>query len=362
MVFYIFLMIPGELLLIIDCIGKIGHHLMHYKEGIEPLFHRVVIESGSPTSRAVRPFNAPIHEAQFSDFLSAAGVPSTLSPDEILPFLRTVPSEVIQEAQIAVFDKYNPSLQWAFQPVIDGEIIPRPPLETWKSGLWHRVPVMTGFQRNEGSLYVNRAMQTGAEFVDFFRTLLPLLSEEDLDTIDRLYPDPATVPDSIYKEERKGVGEQYKRIEAAYGHYAYVAPVRQTAEFASAGADGVPVYVYQWAAVSDVILGARHADNMRYEVCDPATVVVSKNQEALARAVNGYVTRFICSGDPNQEGEERWERYEGGTGKAGAMVFGLGCDELVGGGGLGQAASFVQDGWGRMECEFWWSKVDLSQQ
>lgn len=330
---------------------------MHFTEGKKPLFNRVVIESGAPTSRAVRPAHAPVHEAQFVDFLKEAGVPPTLPQSEIFPFLRAQPSDVIQKAQIAVFDKYNPSLKWAFQPVIDGEIIPRPPLESWKQGKWHKVPIMTGFQRNEGSLYVNKAMSKSEEFVEFFRDLLPLLAEEDLETIDKLYPDPATIEDSPYQETRDGVGAQYKRIEAAYGHYAYVAPVRQTAEFASP--EGVPVYLYQWAAISTVLNGAQHADNMRYEVCDPKVVSVSKNQLELAQTLNSYVTNFITKGDPNQEGLENWGTYSKEAPKA--MVFGLGNKELIGG-DLGKAATFTGDSWGRKESEFWWSKVDLSQQ
>lgn len=325
----------------------------------KPLFHRAVIESGAPTSRAVRPADAPVHEAQFADFLVEAGVPSTLAPAEIFPFLRAQPSEVIQKAQIAVFDKYNPSLKWAFQPVIDGDIIPRPPLESWQAGKWHKVPLLTGFQRNEGSLYVNKAMSQSDEFVAFFRDLLPLLSEEDLQTIDALYPDPTRVADSPYREERAGVGAQYKRIEAAYGHYAYVAPVRQTAEFAAASPSHQPVYLYQWAALSSVLNGAQHADNMRYEVCDPKVVGVSPNQAELAQTINAYVTNFIATGDPNGEGLEHWGTYIKGDPKA--MVFGLGNEELIGG-PLGKAATFMEDGWGRKESEFWWSKVDLSQQ
>lgn len=331
---------------------------MHYSEDSKPLFNRVIIESGAATSRAVRPYDAPVHEAQFRDFLSAAGVPGDLAEDEIFPFLRSQPTEIIQEAQISVFDKYNPSLKWAFQPVIDGELIPRPPLDSWREGKWHKVPIMTGFQRNEGSLYVDKTMSESHQFVGFFRNLLPLLSEEDLATIDTLYPDPAKISTSPYLEDRGGVGAQYKRIEAAYGHYAYVAPVRQTAEYAS---EAVPVYVYQWAAISTVLNGAQHADNMKYEVCDPKAVAVSENQAELAKTLNSYVTNFIAKGNPNagDGGKPVWETYKKDDPKA--MVFGLGNEELIGG-ALGKAATFTEDSWGRKESEFWWSKVDLSQQ
>ncbi|KAG8672034.1 hypothetical protein FPOAC1_005294 [Fusarium poae] len=291
---------------------SIGHHIMHYKEGVVPLFHKAIIESGAPTSRAVRPHDAPIHEAQFKDFLREVGVPEALPENEIFPYLRNQPEKVITDAQTATFDKYNPSLRWAFQPVIDGEIIARPPLETWKQGKWHKVPIMTGFTTNEGSLYVDKTMSESSQFRHFWAELLPLLSSEDLDTIEELYRDPAKFEDSEYKETRKDMGSQYKRIEAAYAHYAYVAPARQTAELAS---PSVPVYLYHWAAVSTVNNGAQHADNMRYEVCDAKVVAVSPTQNDLARTLNHYVTSFITKGDPNAVAGEyparpKWESYD----------------------------------------------------
>ncbi|EWG52091.1 triacylglycerol lipase [Fusarium verticillioides 7600] len=340
---------------------SIGHHIMHYKEGVAPLFHKAIIESGAPTSRAVRPYNAPIHEAQFKDFLRAVGVPEDLPECEIFPYLRQQPEKVITDAQTATFDKYNPSLRWAFQPVIDGEVIARPPLETWKSGKWHKVPIITGFTTNEGSLYVNKQMSESSQFRHFWAELLPLLTSEDLDTIEELYRDPAKFENSEYKETRKGMGSQYKRIEAAYAHYAYVAPARQTAELAS---PSVPVYLYHWAAVSTVNNGAQHADNMRYEVCDPKVVAVSETQKDLAKTLNHYVTSFITRGDPNAVSGEypqrpRWEAYDPKSPKV--LRFGEGNEELIGG-DAGKTAVFTDDDWARKQSEFWWSKVDISQQ
>ncbi|KAM0214080.1 hypothetical protein ACHAPA_008048 [Fusarium lateritium] len=340
---------------------SIGHHIMHYKEGFAPLFHKAIIESGAPTSRAVRPYDAPIHEAQFKDFLREAGVPEDLPENDIFPFLRKQPEKVITDAQTAIFDKYNPSLRWAFQPVIDGEIIARPPLETWKQGKWHKVPIMTGFTTNEGSLYVDQKMSESSQFRHFWAELLPLLSSEDLDTIEELYRDPAKYEDSEYKETRKGMGSQYKRIEAAYAHYAYVAPARQTAELASSSA---PVYLYHWAALSTVNNGAQHADNMRYEVCDPKVIAVSQTQKDLAKTLNHYVTSFITRGDPNAVAGEypdrpKWEAYNSKDPKV--LRFGDGNEELIGG-DAGTTAVFSKDEWGRKQSEFWWSKVDISQQ
>lgn len=340
---------------------SIGHHLLDYGEGKKPLFHRAVMESGAPTSRAVRNYDAPIHEEQFQAFLAEAGCPKDLPEAEVLPFLRGVSTEVIAKAQEKVFYGYNPSLRWAFQPVIDGEIIRRRPIDAWRQGLWHKLPVMTGFNGNEGSLYVDRQMATPDQFTGFFRTLLPQLEPADLQAINALYPDPAAAADSPYREVRDGIGAQYKRIEAAYAHYAYVAPVRQTAHLAS---PEVPVYIYHWALQSSIVGGASHGDNMKYEGMDPAVLKISPTQKEMAGTLHAYVTSFICTGDPSGLAGEyaqrpQWPAYDNSGPKI--MIFGQKNKELVGG-SVGPPAEVNDDVWAKTESDFWWSKVEISQQ
>ncbi|KAK6215627.1 carboxylesterase [Colletotrichum tabaci] len=344
---------------------SIGHILINDEGQYNPpLFHKVILESGAPTSRAVRPYNAPIHEAQFADFLAETGCPPGLSAAETFRHLRAAPSEVVQRAQITVFDKYNPSLRWAFQPVIDGDVIPRPPIESWRLDRWRKVPVMTGFNRNEGSIYISKQVSRSDEFTTFFADLLPLLSREDVATIDALYPDPLTVADSPYREHLDGTGAQYRRLEIAYGQYAYVAPVRQTAELASR-ASPEPVYLYQWGLESSVLDRARHGENMYYETCEPAKTKISPAQKELCLTLNAYIASFIVAGDPNAvRGESSpdrptWERYVPEDPKA--LVFGEENKELIGG-EPGVPARLHPDTWARKESEFWWSKVDVSQQ
>lgn len=327
------------------------------------MFHRVIIESGAPTSRAVRPYNAKVHEEQFVDFLKEVGCPPDLPETKIFPFLRSLPSLVVTNAQTAVFDKYNPSLRWAFQPVIDGDLISRKPLEAWESKVWNKVPIMTGFNGNEGTMYVDKNMSEASQFRDFWHKLLPELSSSDLDTIESLYPDPSLVSTSPYVETREGegLGPQYKRIEAAYGHYAYVAPVRQTAHFASS--QGAPVYLYHWALPRTVVGRANHGDNMYYETYNTGITEISDSQKELSGTLHAYLTSFITTGDPNAvsgryEQRPQWEPYRPEATKV--MIFGEGNEELIGG-SVAPPAKCVADDWAKEETEFWWSKVPISQ-
>jgi carboxylesterase type B len=190
--------------------------------------------------------------------------------------------------------------------------------------------------------------------------LLPQLTEDDLREIDRLYPDPDKVPESIYREDRldQGLGRMFKRIEAAYAHYAYIAPVRQTAHLASSE---VPVYLYHWALRSDVIGGARHGDNMMYEMRDPKTCAKSEAANELSVVIHAYLTSFICTGDPNQPRDQYgdkplWAKYDVNLPKI--MILGKQTDLVTG--DVGPPAELEDDVWAKTESDFWWSKVGLA--
>ncbi|GKZ67907.1 hypothetical protein AnigIFM50267_002462 [Aspergillus niger] len=346
---------------------SIAHHIMNYNPPNTPLFHRAIIESGAATSRAVHPYNASLHESQFTDFLTETGC-TNLPDSAILPCLRALPSSAITTASISVFDKYNPSIRWAFQPVIDHEIIHRRPIDAWRSGKWNRMPILTGFNSNEGTYYVPRNLSLSEDFTSFFRTLLPAYPESDIQTIDEIYPDPnvyATASPYLDTRPIPNLGRQFKRLEAAYGHYAYACPVRQTAGFVANDNGGdEPVFLYRWALNKTVIGGANHGDQMEYETFNPAVRDISEAQREVAGLFHAYVTSFVVHGDPNvlggrYEAREVWKSFSGEGGEV--MVFGEGNDERAGGDGVGVAARLKRDEWGVRECGFWSGRSGISE-
>ncbi|PBP26033.1 carboxylesterase family protein [Diplocarpon rosae] len=340
---------------------QIGHHILNYEEGVAPLFHKAIIESGAPTSRAVHPYNAPVHEDQFALFISEAGC-SDVPKNTVMSCLRSKPEKSITNASTAVFEKYNPSLRWAFQPVIDHALIRGRPIDTWNSGKWNKIPIMTGHVSNEGTYYVPASSSTSDDFANFWHVLLPHYTPQDLGAIESLYPDPSKHETSIYKETRNmetiGVGPQFKRVEAAYAHYAYVCPVRQTADIASSFQDP-PVWLYHWALNQTVKGGANHGDNMYYETFPEDITSMSEAQKEVSGKYHAYVTSFITQSDPNTiQGRyaERplWEKYESKAERV--MTFGQGNDERAGGTGVGVAAQMLGSEWIKKQCAFWWMK------
>ncbi|MGG6497251.1 UNVERIFIED_CONTAM: carboxylesterase family protein, partial [Bacteroidetes bacterium 56_B9] len=86
------------------------------------------------------PADSKLHEVQFQKLVDQVGCDIKASDLDLISCLRKAPTDAIQAAQTAVFDEYNPSVRWAWQPVIDNDIISRRPLGAWKSGKWHKVP------------------------------------------------------------------------------------------------------------------------------------------------------------------------------------------------------------------------------
>ncbi|PGH27711.1 hypothetical protein AJ80_00498 [Polytolypa hystricis UAMH7299] len=343
---------------------SVGHHVMHHDES-SPLFQRVMIESGAATSRAIYPYNNPLTKNQTEEFLFETGCQG-LPEQETMPCLRRASPVTIGRASWKIFARYGKPVRWPFQPVIDGDIIPRAPIRAWESGRWNKVPILTGFNTNEGCTFVPTSMSESHEFIDFFRILIPAMSEDDLNALDLLYPDPLKFPDSPYVETRPiSVGPQFKRVEAAYAHFAYICPVRQTAHLASAGQDA-PVYLYHWALNKTVQNGANHADQVEYEVYSPGVRNISPAQAEIAGILHAYFTSFITTGDPNAvkgrfPDRPTWSAFDNSNGKNKVMLFGEGNDERAGGGGVGVPAQLAEDVWPAKECEFWSKRSILTE-
>lgn len=333
----------------------------------DSLFHRAMLQSGGPTSRATPPPDAPLPSYQFDELVAKVGCADKLD-DEIMSCLRSKSSSTIGQASIDLHESYFSSNRWPWQPVVDGNIIKRTPFETWKSGKWNKVPVITGFTTNEGSPFVDDKMDTSAAFTAYWRNYLPKLPDRDIRTIDRMYPDPLIHPESPYVETRPlNVGSQYRRIEAAYSHCAYICPVRQMADITSAG-QMAPVFMYHWALNKSMHNAAGHAEQVPYEQYLPSVRAISPAQEELAGHYHAYLTSFITTGDPSKiKGKygdrPKWEAFESNRDhrKEKVMIFGRGNDERAGGTNPGVASELIDNRFSAEDCDFWWDKTPLTK-
>lgn len=341
---------------------SIGHHVLHNTEE-KPLFHKAIMESGGPTARACYTATNKIHEQQFREFLTMLDC-QKVPEDEIIQTLRGFTTAQIKYASEAVYSKYNPSVRWPWQPVIDGEggMIPIRPIDSWRAGKFHKIPILTGFNTNEGAMFTPKNLATSKDFRKFFRTLLPGLSNNDLGKLQKVYPDPLTDPSSKYLDTRivDGLGPEFKRAEQAYAHFAYVAPVKHTAHFVRTDGDR-PVFLYHFDVNSSVVGGADHGSGGGYPTYNEDIVRKSDTIGEIAGLMHAYWTSFITTGNPNEvkgkfEDRPQWPAYtlEGGK----LIMFGDGNDEIAGGDNAGTAVKIVEDTWAVEECKYWWDRTE----
>jgi carboxylesterase type B len=211
-------------------------------------------------------------------------------------------------------------------------------------------------------MFVPASTATGKQFTNFFRTLLPGLSDKDLAKLNEMYPDPLIHPSSKYRETRKGVGAQFKRIEQAYGHFAYTAPVRHTAHFAATS--DVPVYLYHFALSSSVKGGADHGSHQPFLTYNDEVRDVSDTIDEVTGSMHAYWTSFITTSDPNKikgrfPNRPLWPVYIPEKGKGKLVVFGEGNDEMAGGENEGIAVQVANETFAVEECEYWWDRTEL---
>ncbi|KAF6832617.1 carboxylesterase [Colletotrichum plurivorum] len=287
----------------------IGHLVMDINQK-KHLFHKAIMDSGAHTARAVHWPYSELNEAHFQEFLGLTGCNNR--PDhEILPCLRAVPPSTIIESGQKVYEKSNPSVRWAWQPVIDYEIISRRPIDAEME----QSPHSYWFNPQRGC-HIRPSTQT------------PSTPRQDL----------------------------------------YTCPVRQTAVWGSRSPAVPPVYLYHWALNKTAIYGANHGDQMRYQTYNAEVRSISPKQDEIAGFMHSYATSFIVHGDPNKikgrfDKRPEWLPFAGKDGNdAGkTMVFGEGNDERAGGSRLGTSAQFTDYKWAEKECRFWWKQTENSE-
>ncbi|KAG8734077.1 hypothetical protein FRC12_018661 [Ceratobasidium sp. 428] len=194
---------------------SVGYQLLHVN-GTAP-FHRVIMDSGGPTARAFPNWTYPLYQTQTAEFLSLTGCASKANSAATFTCLRSISADTIKNASVTTYNKYNANITWPFQPVVDNKFIAQAAHLSWEAGQFNKVPILTGFNSDEGIGFVPKNLNTTAQFNAFFKTLAPRLTDAQLATVDNLYPAPE-VPGSPYANSPQS--PQFSRVAAAYGDFA----------------------------------------------------------------------------------------------------------------------------------------------
>ncbi|KAL9575842.1 hypothetical protein ACKAV7_000005 [Fusarium commune] len=243
---------------------SIGAHLLAYNGRDDGLFRGAILQSGGPLPGDNANRNATERDADFNTILQATGCQGS---DDTIGCLRSVPMESLKNAS----QRLAPNL------VIDRGIVPGKSITQLEQGKFLKVPVLTGTNRNEGTMFAQAfgrlPVNTGEDFKNFIGAvwgggLIPddmfqawnAMYQREVD-----YPSPAGLG-TVAADAGAESGTQYGKATLWMGDMMFTAGRRLTNKVWADS--GVPTYSYYFdtvpASIDPKTLGATHFQEIPY--------------------------------------------------------------------------------------------------
>lgn len=262
------------------------------------LFQKAIISSGSFS--LVQP---TIAEATQTGELVAKNVGCTgMNDEKTAACLRAVPTKTILDKGV--------NYMTTAQVVTDGEVIPLSLKEAFSTGKYNQVPVINGFNTNEGTFFAAMMELDSGKPIDkqsYRGGLTAFFGEKDADKLMTI----ADLPDT-----KANLGANYADF---FGRAKFIC---RTPLINNLLAERSPVYSYefadktapQFAETVSFPYKAAHTSDLQYIFRDFKGATgslhpLNAKQQMLSSAMVGYWTNFAKTGNPNSEGLPLWENY-----------------------------------------------------
>ena len=258
------------------------------------LFHKAIPQSGA----AANVSSAERATAVAERILGRLGV------DDV-EALRKVPASALVDAQAGADDDLTTGGGLPFQPVVDGAVLPRQPIDAVRSGSAAGVPVLTGSNAHEMRL---------------FTLLDPRLGRTDREKNIALLDGHAGGQGSAVVEAYEAVvgGDATRVLEAAMTDRVFRLPAIELLEAQRPHCPDTFAYEFRFESTAfEGALGAAHAveipfvfDNLDASGASFFTGEATEAMRSLAASMADAWASFARDGDPNTDHLPKWPRYD----------------------------------------------------
>ncbi|KPM41497.1 hypothetical protein AK830_g5082 [Neonectria ditissima] len=298
---------------------SVGAQLVAYGGRDDDLFHAAILQSGSPLPGTFKPQTAKSWKPYYDALLVATNCSSAAHS---VACLRRVPTDKLS----AVF---NSSFATApgYGQVVDGDFLVAPGDALLRQAKFVKVPLLTGTNFDEGTLYATKGINTSSEFAAMVKS--GGVNDSAVTDIMRLYPDDPTVglPATLQGRPEGPLaryGLQWKRAVAYRGDTAQHAARRLVTR--SWASSGVPVWSYHWNVIvkgispadgvthfQEVVFVFNNVDGQGYDTAVSTNPLAGKPKKfiELADTMSKSWVSFITKSNPNYRGQRvKWPEYK----------------------------------------------------
>lgn len=305
---------PNKLTLYGESAGAIstGIHLLNPAN--KDVFKGAILQSGHASTIPMP--RTQDYQAPYDDFVKLAGCEGR---EDSLDCLRDLSEEQIlsvtaQHSRLKQYELGVVSVIW--RPTVDGDLIPDSPFKLQAEGKFANIPLITGTNKDEGTLFVNWLASSEEDNRRLINNILPKPLDPPL--FDRLFgvytPDPERGAPFGTERSTFLLSPYYKQAAAIATDALFVSKARyyiqQANEFGQRN-----VWTYAFEAATPIIpafLGCMHATELLFTygiVSKWLPLGWTSKSERVSQAMMAYWIAFANNQNPNIDGQPNWPAH-----------------------------------------------------